>query len=51
MAGWYDWIRQLQATLAQTPLAHAMVLWTPTLLWHDVLRFCGDHTRLIAVRR
>jgi hypothetical protein len=26
-----------------------MVMWTPTLLWHDVLRFCGNHTRLIAV--
>jgi hypothetical protein len=26
-----------------------MVMWTPTLLWHDVLRFYGDHARLIAV--
>jgi hypothetical protein len=46
MAGRYDRIGQLQAVLAQTPLAHAMVMWAPTLLWHEFLRSCGDHALL-----
>jgi hypothetical protein len=47
MARRYDGIGQLQATLAQRPLAHAMVMWTPSLLWHEVLHFCRDYVRLI----
>jgi hypothetical protein len=37
VAGRYDGIGQLQATLAQKSLAHAVVMWMSTLLWHEVL--------------